>query len=65
MNGQGLKDTLSELKGGKAPGPDGIYVDCLKIFGQKYATILLKPLRLLPFQADDKLPETQFTTKEG
>ena len=40
-----LRDALSELKSGKSPGPDGIYVECLKIFGHKYESTLLKLLR--------------------
>ena len=39
------RDALSELKSGKSPGPDGIYVECLKIFGHKYESTLLKLLR--------------------
>ena len=42
---QELQDALSELKCGKSPGPDGIYVECLKIFGQKYESVLLPLLR--------------------
>ena len=40
-----LKDAMKELKSGKAPGPDGIYGECLKIFWAKYESILLLLLR--------------------
>ena len=40
-----LRDCLSELKSGKSPGPDGIYVECLKIFGIKYENVLLQLFR--------------------
>ena len=39
---QELREALSELKAGKTPGPDGIYAECLKIFGEKYEPTLLQ-----------------------
>ena len=42
-----LREALSELKPGKAPGPDGILVEYLKIFGGVCERILLKLVRLL------------------
>ena len=42
---QELCDILAELKGEKSLGPDGIYGECLKIFGTKYEEILLLLLR--------------------
>ena len=38
---QELREALLQLKAGKTPGPDGIYAEYLKIFGQKYEPILL------------------------
>ena len=37
-----LRETLKELKSGKAPGPDGVLVEYLKLFGKKYENILHK-----------------------
>ena len=37
-----LKDALNNLKGGKAPGPDEIIGEYLKIFGHTYEHIVLK-----------------------
>ena len=42
-----LREALSELKLGKAPGPDGLLVEYLKIFGGACETVLLKLVRLL------------------
>ena len=40
-----LRDAIKMLKGNKAPGPDGIYSEILKIFWGKYDQILLLLLR--------------------
>ena len=37
-----LRDALNNVKGGKAPGPDEIIGEYLKIFGQTFEHILLK-----------------------
>ena len=37
-----LRETLKVLKSGKAPGPDGVLVEYLKLFGMKYENILHK-----------------------
>ena len=36
-----LRGAIGDLKCGKAAGPDGIYSECLKIFGKKYEEVLL------------------------
>ena len=42
-----LRDALASLKAGKAPGPDGILGEYLKIFGQEFEHILLKLIRII------------------
>ena len=42
-----MRDGLRELKCKKAPGPDGIPAECLRIFGETFEDTLLKILRLI------------------
>ena len=42
-----LREALHNLKGNKAPGPDGIIGDFLKIFGQSFEDILLKLVNVI------------------
>ena len=46
-----LKDALHNLKGGKAPGPDEIIGEYLKIFGQIFEDMLLKLVNVIFFRA--------------
>ena len=42
-----MREALGSLKVGKAPGPDGILSEYLKIFGHTYEDTLLKLLRII------------------
>ena len=42
-----MREALRELKSKKAPGPDGIPADCLKIFGETFEKIFLKIINLI------------------
>ena len=42
-----MREALRELKSKKAPGPDGIPAECLKIFGETFDKILLKIINLI------------------
>ena len=42
-----IREALGRLKGKKAPGPDGVLVEYLKIFGETFEPILLKIIRQL------------------
>ena len=42
-----LQDAQSNLKGGKAPGPDEIIGECIKKFGQTFEDILLKLVNII------------------
>ena len=44
---QELREALASLKAGKAPGPDGILGEYLKIFGHAFEHILLKLIRII------------------
>ena len=54
-----VHDALALMKRGKSPGPDGIYGDCLKIFGVKYEQILLLLIRRI---FGNYIYPTQWTT---
>ena len=47
ISAQELQEALANLKIGKAPGPDGIPVEYIKVFGQLFEPILLKLMRLI------------------
>ena len=42
-----MREAISKLKNKKSPGPDGIPVEYLKVFGGMYEDILLKIVRIL------------------
>ena len=42
-----MREALRELKNKKAPGPDGIPAECLKIFGETFEKIFLKIINLI------------------
>ena len=42
-----MREGLRELKRKKAPGPDGIPAECLRIFGETFENTLFKILRLI------------------
>ena len=42
-----IREALTQLKSKKSPGPDGVLVEYLKIFGETFEDILLKIIRQL------------------